>query len=112
MGDDWARNIRHGIESSALFLPVISRQSLKPENRRRYFWREWNQADEIARGLAPGEQFIVPIVIDDTRLDRVSLPDTFVRRQGRTVPQGTITSEVAQQLTAIVREYYRRARVV
>lgn len=77
MGDDWARSIRRGIERCSLFVPVISRQALSEENRRRYFWREWNDADDFARGMAPGEAFIVPVVIDDTRIDRVPLPDSF-----------------------------------
>src|SRR5207249_4101341 len=31
MGDDWARSIRRGLERCALFLPVISRQTLSEE---------------------------------------------------------------------------------
>lgn len=110
MGDDWARSIRRGLEQCSLFLPVISRRTLSEENRRRYFWREWNDADDFARGMAPGEAYIVPVVIDDTRIDRALLPDSFKRAQGRTLPDGKVTPEVAELLVALVRDFHRRQR--
>jgi TIR domain-containing protein/SIR2-like protein len=108
MGDDWARSIRRGIEGCSLFLPVISRQAVSEENRRRYFWREWNAADDFARGMAPGEAFIIPVVIDDTRIDRVALPDSFQRAQAKRLPDGKVTPEMAASLTELVREFHRR----
>jgi TIR domain-containing protein/SIR2-like protein len=110
IGDDWARSIRRGIERCSLFLPVISRQSLSEENRRRYFWREWNDAEDFARGMAPDEAFLVPIVIDDTRIDRAPLPDSFKRAQGKALPEGNVTPDVAQLLVELVRDFYRRQR--
>ncbi|HEY2290718.1 MAG TPA: toll/interleukin-1 receptor domain-containing protein [Thermoanaerobaculia bacterium] len=111
MGDDWARSIRRGIERCSLFLPVISQRSLSEENRRRYFWREWNDADDFARGIAPGEAFIVPIVIDDDiRIDRVSLPGSFQKAQGTSLPTGTVTPGVADRLKELVRDFHRRQR--
>lgn len=110
MGDDWARSIRRGIEGSSLFLPVVSRQALSEENRRRYFWREWNDADDFSRGMAPDESFIVPVVIDDTRIDRSSLPDSFKRAQGKSLPGGELASEVAARLVGLVRDFHRRQR--
>ena len=107
---DWAASINRGIERCALFLPVISREALSEENRRRYFWREWNVADDRARGMAPDEEFIVPVVVDDTRLDRTTLPDTFKRKQGPSLPGGQLTPEVALRLTEIVRNFHRRQR--
>ena len=105
---DWANSIQRGIERCSLFLPVISREALSEENRRRYFWREWNAADDRARGMAPDEEFIVPVVVDDTRLDRTTLPATFKRKQGPSLPGGAVTPEVAQRLTEIVRNFHRR----
>lgn len=110
MGDDWARSIRRGIERCSLFLPVISRQALSEENRRRYFWREWNDAHDFARGMAPDEAFIVPVVIDDTRLDRAPLPDSFKRAQGKSLPDGNVTPDVAELLKELVRDFHRRRR--
>jgi TIR domain-containing protein/SIR2-like protein len=110
LADDWARSIRRGIERSSLFLPVVSRRSLAEENRRRYFWREWNDADDFARGMAPGEAFIVPVVIDDTRIDRAPLPDSFLRAQGASLPDGRVTPDAAGRLVELVRDFHRRRR--
>jgi hypothetical protein len=110
MGDDWSRSIRRGLERCSLFLPVISRQSLSEENRRRYFWREWNDADDFARGMAPGEAYIVPIVIDDTRIDRSPLPDSFKRAQGKSLAEGKVTPDAAERLVELVRDFHRRRR--
>jgi hypothetical protein len=110
MGDDWARSIRRGLERCSLFLPVISRQTLSEENRRRYFWREWNDADDFARGMAPGEAYIVPVVIDDTRIDHAPLPDSFKRAQGTSLPDGKVTPDAAQLLVQLVRDFHRRQR--
>jgi hypothetical protein len=110
MGDDWARSIRRGLEQCSLFLPVISRQTLSAENRRRYFWREWNDADDFARGMAPGEAYIVPVVIDDTRIDRAPLPGSFKKAQGRSLPDGKVTPDAAKLLVELVRDFHRRQR--
>lgn len=110
MADDWARSIRRGMERCSLFLPVISRQAVSEENRRRYFWREWNEADDFARGMAPDEPFIVPVVIDDTRLDRAPLPESFKQAQGKSLPDGNVTPDVAELLKELVRAFHRRQR--
>jgi hypothetical protein len=110
MGDDWARSIRRGIERCSLFLPVISRQAVSEENRRRYFWREWNDADDFARGMAPDETFIIPVIIDDTRIDHAPLPDSFKRAQGKSLPDGNVTPDVAELLKELVRDFHRRQR--
>lgn len=110
MGEDWARGIRRGIERCALFLPVISRQALSEENRRRFFWREWNDAADFARGMAPDEVFIVPVAIDDTRIDHAPLPDSFRRAQGKSLPDGNLMPGVAELLKELVRNFHRRQR--
>ena len=110
LAEPWARGIRRGIERCSLFLPVISRQAVSEENRRRYFWREWNDADDLARGMAPDEAYIVPVVIDDTRIDRAPLPDSFKKAQGATLLGGQLTPEVAKLLQELVRAFHRRQR--
>ena len=110
MGDDWARSIRRGIKECSLFMPVISRQSISEANRRRGFWREWNEADDFARGMGLDEPYIVPAVIDETRIDYAPLPDSFLKAQGRSLPNGTVTLDVAEQLRDLVRDFHRRRR--
>jgi hypothetical protein len=107
-GDAWANRIDRGIDECALFLPVISRQSLAEQNRRRYFWREWNKAIELAEGMAPGEEFIVPVVVDQIRLDQSELPEAISSKQGINLPGGVVTPEFGQRLEEIVRKYWRR----
>jgi hypothetical protein len=110
MADDWARSIRRGIERCSLFLPVISRQTLSEKNQRRYFWREWNIADDLARGMAPDEAFIIPVIIDDTRFNHDHLPDSFKKAQGKGLPDATVTPDIAERLRELVREFHRRQR--
>jgi hypothetical protein len=110
LGEDWARNIRRGVQECALFLPIISQRALSEENRRSYFWREWNYADDLAWQKAPDEVFIFPVVVDDARIDCASLPDSFNRAQGVTLPGGQVTADVAERMKQLVRTYHRRQR--
>jgi hypothetical protein len=107
-GDAWANCIEHGIDKCALFLPVISRESLAEQNQRRYFWREWNKAIKLAEGMAPGEEFIVPVVVDQIRLDQSELPEAISSKQGINLPGGAVTPEFGLRLEQIVRKYWRR----
>lgn len=110
-GEDWNRRIRGGIKDCALFLPVISRQALS--DPRSYYWREWNDAADFAHGMAPDEVFIVPVTIDDTRLDRASsLPDAFKKTQGEILPNGIVTRDAAERLRKIVSALQDRQRAM
>ena len=60
--------------------------------------------------MAPDEAFIIPVVIDDTRIDGAPLPDSFKRAQGKSLPGANVTSEVAERLVELVREFHRRRR--
>ena len=103
-GDDWERSIRRGVDTSSLFMPVISRATQDPDRRRDYFWREWMAADERARGMAPDEPFLLPVVIDDTPKYGDWLPDRFRSAQWMTLP-GARTDET---FVAHVRDLYRQ----
>jgi len=107
-GDAWANCIERGIVKCALFLPVISRESLAEQNRRRYFWREWNKAIELAEGMAPDEEFIIPVVVDQIRLDQSELPEAISSKQGVNLPGGVLTPEFGLRLEEMVRNYWRR----
>jgi hypothetical protein len=110
-GEDWNRRIRDGIKECALFLPVISRQALS--DPRSYYWREWNDAADFAHGMAPDEVFIVPVAIDDTRIDHApSLPDAFKKAQGENLPNGIVTRDAAERLRKIVSALQDRPRAV
>lgn len=112
LGEAWERSIKRAIKGCALFLPVVSRQSLSPRNDRRNFWLEWRFADEIAAGRAPDSRFIVPVIIDETIgiPDLEPLPDSFTERSFIVAPDGKVTSDVARQFEELVRDYHRRQR--
>lgn len=109
-GEDWERSIRRGIRGCSLFLPVISRRALSEENRRSYFWREWKEADDFTQGMALDEVFILPVMVDDTRIDRSPLPDSFQGAQGTSLPNGNVTPDFAERLKGLVRDFHRRRR--
>ncbi|HSD60055.1 MAG TPA: toll/interleukin-1 receptor domain-containing protein, partial [Burkholderiales bacterium] len=109
-GDDWDRKIRKGIENCALFIPVLSR--ITQERRRAYFWQEWNMADECAGRMAPGEAFLVPVVIDDTPPYQADVPDRFRKAQWTPLPEGQTTPAFVEQVTKLYRQYHARQRMV
>jgi hypothetical protein len=108
-GDDWERSIRRGLKRCSLFLPLISCKSLSVENRRdRYFWREWKQADNRTGAMALGEVFIIPVMIDNTRIEEDDpLPDSFKGAQRISLPGGEITPDAAKLLKKLVRDFHR-----
>lgn len=109
LADDWSREIQRGIDHCALFLPVISRESLREEEGRRFFWAEWNVADKMAENWRRDEKFIVPVAVDDPQLlEHTSLPETFRRKQGIFLRDGQVTSEFTERLIEIVQNYHRR----
>jgi hypothetical protein len=109
-GDAWKLRIERAIESCALFLVVISQESIHPDQRDRYFWREWNIAHDRVRGHAPDLAFIIPVIVDDTALDGLSdiLHKTFTDKQGIRLPGGHITPAFAERLQGLQRDYRRR----
>lgn len=111
-GAAWANAIARGIGRCALFLPVISHTSAHPDNRERYFWREWNIADQRARGMGPDLEFVVPVMVDDTRIDRlpIQMHDTFTSKQGVGLPGGQVTAAFAKRVLNLQREFRRRQR--
>jgi hypothetical protein len=108
-GDEWDRKIRKAIENCALFIPVLSRET--QARRRAYFWQEWNMADECAGRMAPGEAFLVPVVIDDTPPYGADVPERFKRAQWTALPGGAPTPAFLEQVTKLYRQFHLRQRV-
>ncbi len=111
-GAAWAIAIERGIGRCAAFLPIISRASTSPNNRERYFWREWNVADFRARGMGPDLAFVLPVMVDDTRIDKlpIQMHDTFTSKQGVGLPGGQVTPAFGQRVLELQREFRRRQR--
>jgi hypothetical protein len=108
LGDHWDRIISQAIEDSALFMPIVSRATQSYENRRSYFWKEWNLACEHAKSMAPGEPYVVPVVIDDTSMETAVLPDCFSRVHYATLPGGATQSDFVERIKALYRAYQDR----
>jgi hypothetical protein len=108
-GDDWALKIRRGIRDCALFVPVVSADTQSPESRRRYFWHEWNAADERARGMAPGEPFILPVGIDELDPYRADVPERFERANWTRLPGGVPTPDFVDRVLRLYRDLNERA---
>lgn len=94
VGDDFEDRIRDNIDKCRLFVPILSRHCLDPNDR--FFRLEWKQAVRRADMLPPSRRFIVPVAIDDVppdsehldrdirRLHRLSLQDGLALQQGVT----------------------------
>ncbi len=111
-GAAWAVAIAHGIKRCALFLPIISKTSAHIDNRERYFWREWNIANQRAGGMGPDLAFVVPVMVDETRIDKlpIQMHDTFTSKQGVGLPGGAVTEAFAKRVLHLQREFRRRQR--
>lgn len=99
-GDDFAAEVRRQIEKSSLFVPLISRSSVRPEPR--YFRMEWVVALQHSKSRPPDPPFIVPVLIGD--LDYKEIPDALQHIEPLRLPDETKTSEVVRA----IRDLYHR----
>src|SRR5262249_2198491 len=109
-GDPFWSRIKNGIESCALFVPVISRHTLTLDKRG--FFVEWNYAvREVLPQVAPGLTFIVPVAIDAVSASdpQVPVPDEFRRLHWAQLPGGRATPEFVADLRQHFRRYQKAA---
>ena len=110
-GNDWEAKLRRSIHQCSLFLPVISQQTLTPE--RRFFRVEWNLAlDEAQKAsFSDDEAFLLPVVIDDTKIDDPAIPAKFRATQWKALPGGQPTPDFVSRVQQLYRKYQKsRAR--
>lgn len=110
-GNDWEAKLRRSIHQCSLFLPVISQQTLTPN--RSYFRVEWNLAlDEVKRvSFSDEEAFLLPVVIDDTRINDPAIPEKFRAAQWKSLPGGKPTPDFVIRVQQLYRKYQKsRAR--
>jgi hypothetical protein len=107
-GDAWATAILQGIQNCSLFIPLVSAQTQGEDRSRAYFWREWNVADDLALGMAPGERFIVPVVIDDTDPYAAKVPARFHAASFARAPGGEAGSDFVERVHELFAAYRRR----
>jgi len=106
-GDDWEAKLRRSIHQCSLFLPIISQQTLTPD--RRFFRVEWNLAlDEAQKAsFAAEEAFLLPVVIDDTRIDHPAIPAKFSATQWKSLPGGQPTPDFISRVQQLYRKYQK-----
>lgn len=110
-GNDWEAKLRRSIHHCSLFLPIISQHTLTPE--RRFFRMEWNLALEEAQkaSFSDDEAFLLPVVIDDTKIDDPAIPSRFRATQWKSLPGGQPTPDFVSRVQQLYRKYLKsRAR--
>jgi hypothetical protein len=110
-GNDWEAKLRRNVHQCSLFLPIISRQTLTSE--RRFFRVEWNLALEEAQkaSFSDDEAFLLPVVIDDTKIDDPAIPTRFRAAQWKSLPGGQPTPDFVSRVQQLYRKYQKsRAR--
>src|SRR6516164_80143 len=76
-GDVWDQKIRSEIRDCAIFMPVISANTVS--RREGYFRLEWDLADQRTHRMARDQAFIVPICLDATPGAGTDVPESFHR---------------------------------
>jgi hypothetical protein len=101
-GDDWDDKIRRNIKGCSLFLPILSRNSVRRIEG--YFRKEWSWAVQRAQGMDDSFPFIQPVVIDELPGDADGVPSNFHARHWQRCPEGEPPSEFVRRVTELVRE--------
>jgi hypothetical protein len=108
-GDEWDRKIMKNIELAAVFVPLLSRATLRQGPR--YYAAEWKAAIRYAdRWL--GAPFILPLVIDDIDPNDPLLPAEFNAIQAsRRGADGSIPADFLERLRNAFKQCQLRKRV-
>jgi TIR domain/SIR2-like domain len=106
-GDAWEAKLRRSVSECSLFIPIISRDTLTAH--RRFFRVEWNLAiDEAQKAPFTAEGgFLLPVVIDDTRVDDPGIPPKFQSTQWRALPGGRPTKEFVERVQLLYRNHQK-----
>lgn len=85
-GDVWDQRIRRQIKDCALFVPLVSANTLKRSEG--YFRLEWRLADQRTHLMARNKVFIVPVAIDAIPDAAGDVPESFTAVQWMRVSDG------------------------
>jgi hypothetical protein len=108
-GEKWRSALQRGIEQCSVFVPILSRHSLRQGKRE--FRNEWEVAFRVAAASAPTRQFIVPVVVDDTDLNHPDLLPIFGDLQwvriGANEPQLSANHHLVAEIRRLHRGYQK-----
>ncbi len=96
-GGNWHNNLEDEVKGNcALFLSVISRTT--EGSPAGYFHQERNWAAEWQAMFSEGEQFYVPVIIDDSTLPTKREPRSFRNIHVTHLPEGEVDPEFGEHL--------------
>ena len=100
-GGNWHNNLEDEVKGrSSLFLSVISRTT--EGSPAGYFHQERNWAAEWQAMFSEGEEFYVPVVIDDSTLPAKREPRSFRNVQATQLLKGEVTREFGEHLRELL----------
>jgi len=99
-GDVWDQKIRSEIRDCAIFMPVISANTVS--RREGYFRLEWDLADQRTHRMARDQAFIVPVCVDATPGAGTDVPESFHRVQWTRLPGGGTPPEFVTRIRRLL----------
>jgi len=99
-GDVWDQKIRSEIRDCAIFMPVISANTVS--RREGYFRLEWDLADQRTHRMARDQAFIVPVCLDATPGAGTDVPESFHRVQWTRLPGGGTPPEFVTRIRRLL----------
>jgi hypothetical protein len=104
-GSEWDPFIEDALLKATLFVPFVSNNTQSLANSPKYFWKEWNFAENRMSYFAPGTKFVLPIALDPVDVAIAHGPRSFKDLQWFPLHGRTATPEL---IDFIKTEYRRR----
>jgi hypothetical protein len=99
-GGNWANHLEDEVKGRcSLFLSVVSRTTESEPSG--YFHQERNWASERYSMFSEGEEFYVPVIIDDSSLATKREPRSFRHVQATSLTGGEVTEDFGKHLHAL-----------
>jgi TolB-like protein/Flp pilus assembly protein TadD len=99
-GDAWDQKIRREVRDCALFIPVISANTVARAEG--YFRLEWSLAEQRSHMVARNKPFIVPVCLDHTPESAADVPESFQRAQWTRLLDGNTPTAFAARIVALL----------
>ena len=106
-GDAWDQQIRRQIRECALFIPIVSANTVA--RREGYFRLEWDLADQRTHMMARDRKFILPVTIDATPGAGADVPEVFHRVQWTRLPRGEPSPAFIERVRQLLTPGYSAA---
>ena len=103
LGEKWDKKLRSFLGECCLFVPLFSARSRGA--RRRFQRREWIEAILETRSSAPSGSFVLPVVLDESSTEMLSLPPELGELRFERVPRGEAGVDFVRQIVRLQRHY-------